>query len=138
MTTTLDAWLQDMPPDGEKLEYPLPRYGTKAEARAELAALRAELALQKTRPFQPVVTGDVRRFKANAIVAHILDWCAGANGAVGYKPQSLPAPSLNELAAMDFPREDRVQLAQLIGYSILGFGELSYVSDEDYERAERA
>lgn len=42
---------------------------------------------------------------------------------------------LNELAAMDFPREDWEQLAQLIGYSLSGFGNLSYVSDETYETA---
>lgn len=36
---------------------------------------------------------------------------------------------------MDFPQEDRVQLAQLIGYSQEGFGELSYVTNKDYARA---
>jgi len=36
-----------------------------------------------------------------------------------------------------FPQEDREQFAQLIGYSLSGFGELDYVSDETYEVAER-
>ena len=42
---------------------------------------------------------------------------------------------LNELAAMDFPKEDWEQLAQLIGYSLSGFSSLSYVTDEAYETA---
>jgi len=33
----------------------------------------------------------------------------------------------------DFSQEDREQFAQLIGYSLSGFGELSYVSDETCE-----
>jgi hypothetical protein len=36
---------------------------------------------------------------------------------------------------MNFPREDRVQFAQLIGYSYTGFGELSYVREEDHYAA---
>jgi len=39
---------------------------------------------------------------------------------------------MNKLAIMDFSREDRIQFAQLIGYSQAGFGELSYVSDEEW------
>jgi hypothetical protein len=35
-------------------------------------------------------------------------------------------------------REDHEQLAQLIGYSLCGFGDLSYVSDEAYAEAEAA
>jgi len=62
---------------------------------------------------------NVIRFKQNKIVRHLLD----------------EGPfDLNQLAVLNFKREDRVQFAQLIGYSISGWGELSYVSDEDYER----
>ena len=43
---------------------------------------------------------------------------------------------LNELAAMDFPQEDWEQLAQLIGYSLSGFGDLSYVRDATWETAD--
>ena len=43
---------------------------------------------------------------------------------------------LNHLALQDFPREDYVQFAQLIGYSVSGFGGLGYVSDDDYYIAE--
>ena len=40
---------------------------------------------------------------------------------------------MNEIACMDFTNEDREQFAQLIGYSLNGYAELSYVSDESYE-----
>jgi hypothetical protein len=43
---------------------------------------------------------------------------------------------MNQLACMPFSKEDREQFAQLIGYSVTGFGELSYVSDEAYNEAE--
>jgi len=75
-------------------------------------------------PFQPVGLDEhgVLRFKENQIVRHILD-----NGGI----------DLNQIAMEDFPREDRVQFAQLIGYSVSGFGDLSsYVSEEDYQTAD--
>ena len=69
-------------------------------------------------PIEPDIHGRPR-FKKNAIV----DFLAMKFG-------------LNELAAMDFPPEDWEQLAQLIGYSLSGFGELSYVRNETYAAAE--
>lgn len=72
-------------------------------------------------PVQPLVYDeDVIRFKKNSIVAFLLD--AGPF-------------DMNQLALMPFSNEDREQFAQLIGYSLSGFGELSYVSDETYDRA---
>ncbi len=74
-------------------------------------------------PIQPLYktdTGTVR-FKANAIVQHLLD-----HGGI----------DLNKLACMKFSNEDRQQLAQLIGYSLGGYGELSYVDDDAYYAAE--
>lgn len=73
-------------------------------------------------PVQPLETDSsgVLRFKKNAIVRFLLD--AGPF-------------DMNQLALMPFSQEDREQFAQLIGYSLSGFGELSYVSDETYERA---
>ena len=70
-------------------------------------------------PVQPLVIAEHGRvrFKRNHIVEHL------AEG------------RLNDLAAMDFSQEDWEQLAQLIGYSLDGFGTLSYVTDETYERA---
>jgi len=81
--------------------------------------------MKRQHPVQPLVRDHlgVVRFKENKIVSHLLDW-ASSRGM-----------SLNEIAMMDFDREDRQQLAQLIGYSIGGYGELSYVTDRAYERA---
>ena len=72
-------------------------------------------------PIQPLAFDEhgTLRFKKNAIV----DFMAHKIG-------------LNELAAMDFPQEDWEQLAQLIGYSLSGFGDLSYVKDFTYNTAE--
>jgi hypothetical protein len=42
---------------------------------------------------------------------------------------------LNQIARMPFCREDREQFAQLIGYSLSGFSELDYVSDEACDMA---
>ena len=72
-------------------------------------------------PLQKDATG-VIRFKENKIVQFLLD--AGPF-------------DLNQLAAMPFEDEDREQLAELIGYSVGGFGELPYVSDETYGAAEK-
>lgn len=89
-------------------------------------------------PIQPLAKDEhgTLRFRRNAIVAYVIDWCASKNRTAGYPPvPDGPAPSLNELGAMSFPREDWVQLAQLLGYSLSGFGELSYVDDADYQAA---
>lgn len=73
-------------------------------------------------PLQKIIIDEhgVHRFERNKIVEFLLD--AGQF-------------DLNQIAAMPFDREDREQFAQLIGYSISGFGELSYVSDEAYDLA---
>ena len=76
-------------------------------------------------PIQPLYTDEhgVVRFKENAIVRQLLDFA------------SERGMSLNEIARMPFSREDRVQFAQLIGYSLYGFGTLSYVDNDAYEAA---
>jgi hypothetical protein len=73
---------------------------------------------------QPLVhdSQGVLRFKANAIVTFLLE--AGPF-------------DMNKLAVMKFSQEDREQFAQLIGYSLEGFGELSYVSDKAFKAAAR-
>jgi len=79
---------------------------------------------QIKQPMQPVVktpTGTLR-FQANEIVRYLLD-----NGGI----------DMNHLALKTFPKNDREQFAQLIGYSLSGYGELSYVSTESYNLAER-
>jgi len=77
---------------------------------------------QLTQPIQPLSLDEhgTLRFKKNAIVEYILD-----EGGI----------DLNQIGMKDFTREDRVQFAQLIGYSMGGFADLGYVSDEDYEAA---
>lgn len=76
----------------------------------------------KQHPPQPLETdkNGILRFKQNAIVRYLLD-----NG----------PHDLNAIALLPFSAEDRSQFAQLIGYSLSGYGELDYVSNEDYDRA---
>jgi hypothetical protein len=80
-------------------------------------------------PMQPMYRDDhgVVRFRANPLVRWLLD-----NG----------GKDLNDLAlqadAQGWSDEDRQQFAQLIGYSLSGYSELHYVTDEAYARAERA
>lgn len=74
-------------------------------------------------PIQPIEEdkhGTIR-FKTNAVVSYLLD-----NGSI----------DMNDLAVIDFAQEDREQFAQLIGYSLSGFGDLSYVSNATYEAAD--
>jgi len=77
-----------------------------------------------TMPLQPVYQdkhGTVR-FKANSLVRYLLD-----HGGI----------DMNTLATLPFPKADREQFAALIGYSLSGFAELDYVSDEAYGAAAR-
>jgi len=72
---------------------------------------------------QPLIRDDkgVIRFKANAIVRYLLE-----RGPF----------DMTHLLLQEFSDEDRMQFAQLIGYSLSGYAELEYVSDESYEAAE--
>ncbi len=75
-------------------------------------------------PIQPLAKDakSVLRFKENAIVRHLLD--------------THPTVNMNRLAGMEFTNDDRQQFAQLIGYSLDGYGSLSsYVDDEAYAAA---
>lgn len=74
-------------------------------------------------PIQPLITDGrgVVRFKQNNIVEYLLD-----HGGI----------DLNQIATLDFNREDREQFAQLIGYSWSGASNLSYMSDEVLEAAD--
>jgi len=74
-------------------------------------------------PMQPVVLDQdkVARFKKNKIVEFLLD--AGKF-------------NMNDLAMMNFTKEDRSQFAQLIGYSVSGFGDLSYADKEHVKTAD--
>ena len=79
-------------------------------------------------PIQPLAKDEqgVLRFKANVLINALLDH----GQATGF--------GLNELARKFYTPEhadDWQQLAQLIGYSLSGYGELSYVSDDAYGAA---
>lgn len=74
-------------------------------------------------PMQPLGKDayGVLRFKENRIVRDLLD-VASNHGL-----------SLNDIARGNYTKEDRRQLAQLIGYSLSGYSELtSYVDDAAY------
>lgn len=79
-------------------------------------------------PMQPLYrdVNGAPRFRENSIVRHLLDK-ARTHGI-----------DLNYLSTQNFPKEDWEQFAQLIGYSLSGWGDLSYVSDEAYEKASKA
>jgi len=66
-------------------------------------------------PMQRIYKDDsgVHRFVENKIVSFLLD-----NG--GY--------DMNKIRVMDFSNEDREQFLQLIGYSVWGYTDVSYVS----------
>ena len=68
-------------------------------------------------PLQPIENG---RFIPNRIVEALLE---------------TSTLDLNKIALMDFTGQERMQFAQLIGYSLSGFSELNYVDDETYEAA---
>ena len=73
--------------------------------------------VQLDHPMQPLFLdmGGVIRFKSNKIVEFLYDTSRN---------------KMNELALMNFSQEDQEQFAQLLGYSLSGFEELSYVSDK--------
>jgi hypothetical protein len=74
-------------------------------------------------PMQPIFLDQfgVARFKANAIICWLFE-----TGRM----------DLNQIAVMGFGDEDRMQIAQLLGYSVSGYGDLSYVSPESLEEAD--
>ena len=82
-------------------------------------ALEDALELAKSKPMQPLTDN---RFKENKIVSYCLD-------------NNNNNTDMNKIATMNFSVEDREQFAQLIGYSLGGYGDLSYVTDESYYRA---
>lgn len=73
-------------------------------------------------PKQPcrVDANGVKRFKKNAIVRYLLD-----SGDI----------DMNDLANLPFSIEDRRQFAQLIGYSVNGYNELSYTDGPKNEES---
>jgi len=68
-------------------------------------------------PMQEIHRADdgVIRFRKNAIICYLFD--AGLL-------------DLNKIATMGFSAEDQCQIAQQLGYSVSGFGDLDYVPAE--------
>jgi len=77
----------------------------------------------KKHPMQPIEWVDgVIRFRKNKIISDMYD--AGLF-------------NLNSLACLPYSDEDRMQLAQLLGYSVSGFGDLPYASREAIAKADK-
>jgi hypothetical protein len=95
----------------------------KGYYRAMLAAAPLPEQTGPSEPNQPLVIDKhgAQRFRANALVNYLLD-----NGPF----------NMNDLAEVECSVADREQFAQLIGYSLSGYGELSYVTDERYYAAQ--
>lgn len=93
--------------------------------------IQEPLAKDLPHPMQPIGWDGhgVIRFKRNAIVDALLDECTALGGI-----------DLNDIAVRvqtgGFPIEDQIQLAQLIGYSVSGFGDLSYAPEGMVARAD--
>lgn len=78
-------------------------------------------------PIQPMYRrGGQIRFHPNQIVDDLLEFAQSK----GF--------GLNEIARRSYSQEDRCQFAQLIGYSLSGYHELSYVSDAHAKEATKA
>lgn len=79
--------------------------------------------MSSSHPMQYMVvdSAGVVRFKRNEIVRFLLD----------HGPFDM-----NKIAAMGFSKKDQAQFAQLIGYSVSGWGELDYVSSRAAGRAD--
>jgi hypothetical protein len=80
-------------------------------------------------PMQPVVLDErgTPRFKENKIVSYLLELC-----------RTKGIFDLNMLAILPFDVEDRVQLMQLIGYSVSGAGDLSFMPEALITEADAA
>lgn len=76
-------------------------------------------------PIQPLALDEsgVLRFQKNQIVRDLLDHA------------SQHGMDLNTIACKPYHVEDRRQLSQLIGYSLDGYGSLSYVDDASFAAA---
>lgn len=81
-------------------------------------------------PMQPVhiTEGGIARFVQNRIVVDALDVAI------------LQGFDMNQIAIRaaqgDYSKDEQMQFAQLIGYSVDGYGSLSYTTDLSYEEAQ--
>ena len=83
--------------------------------------------MSKRQPMQPVemAADQVVRFKRNQIICDMQELCA-KHGL-----------DLNEIACRDYSKDDRSQLMQLIGYSVSGYGSLSFSRAKHVMRADQ-
>lgn len=79
--------------------------------------------MSERHPQQPIEQDEIGtyRFKQNAIVRYLLD--AGSF-------------DMNAIALLPVSNDDRSQFAQLIGYSVCGFGDLPYTDNEQADAAQ--
>lgn len=86
------------------------------------------MANRSKQPIQPLYRDEdgIVRFQDNSIVRFLLDWSRQRG------------MGMNELAKLHFPAQDWQQFAQLIGYSVSGFGDLSYAENDTIAAAEEA
>jgi hypothetical protein len=100
--------------------------------------------LKNPQPMQPVIKdeGGTLRFRENAVIRYIVDHAGDVvhPGAPAIdpgtgRPYHQGRLDLGKLMTLDFPQEDREQFAQLMGYALTGYHELSYVSDESAAQA---
>ena len=89
--------------------------------RSRTNAIKLAQVRKTKHPIQPLRFDEhgTLRFKPNAIVQHLLD----------------KGPFTLDDLNFDFTTDDRIQFAQLIGYSLSGYGDLSYVDDQTYYAA---
>ena len=75
-------------------------------------------------PMQPIekAADGVVRFKANAIVRWLID---------------TNRTNLNEITMQGFDADDMVQFWQQLGYSVSGYGDLSFIPKDVVRRADR-
>lgn len=97
----------------------------RQNVRREIESKLRELVREQSMPMQPIIL-DVRgvaRFKKNTLVDNLYEH--GVRTGYG----------LNEMYTESHDDADRMQFAQLIGYSVGGYSTLSYVTDESANAA---
>lgn len=83
-------------------------------------------------PMQPVIMAKdkVIRFKANPIIRWMLDQ---GNTGCGFDLNVIAVVS----SELGWKKEDHMQLAQLLGYSVSGYSDLSYASRKSVDEADK-
>lgn len=115
-----------------------PRFDSMRASLPKPGAAKKKTKCYDPHPMQPVhedARGTIR-FRQNALVDALVD----RDSERGRVYPDFPARTdggLNWIAMQDFAQEDEEQLAQLIGYSVGGYHELSYVSDESAAAASK-